>query len=58
MTGKEKTVDLDTITSHLITNAKKLRYGTASVVLKIHEGSIVGVTHQTHEVITEKEAIK
>ena len=55
---KEKAIDVNTITSHLIANAEKLHYGTASVSLKVHEGAIVAVSHETIEVTKEKEIIK
>ena len=55
---KENAIDINVITSHLIANAKKLHYGTASITLKIHEGAIVAVSHETVEVTKEKEAIK
>jgi hypothetical protein len=55
---EEKAIDVVAITSHLIANAEKLRYGTASVSLKIHEGTIVAVSHETTEITKEKEAIK
>ena len=55
---KEEKIDADAITSHLIANAQKLRYGTASVSLKIHEGAIVAVSHETTEITKEKEIIK
>ena len=56
--NKEKVIDINAITSHLIANAEKLHYGTASITLKIHEGAIVAVSHETVEVTKEKEAIK
>ena len=54
----EKAIDVTAITSHLIANAEKLHYGTASVSLKIHEGAIVAVSHETTEITKEKEIIK
>jgi len=56
--NKEKMIDVNAITSHLIANAEKLHYGTASVSLKIHEGAIVAVSHETVEITKEKEKIK
>jgi len=56
--SKEKTVDVNAITSNLIRNAEKLRYGTAAVTLKIHDGTIVAVSHETTEITKEKEAVK
>ena len=54
----EKTLDLDTIVFHLEHNAKLLRYGTASVSLKIHDRTIVAVSHEIVSVTKEKETIK
>ena len=54
----EKPIDVNAITSQLIANAEKLRYGTASVSLKIHEGIIKVVSHETVEITKEKEIIE
>jgi len=54
----KKEIDVNAITSHLIANAEKLRYGTASVSLKVHEGTIVSVAHETVEITKEKETVK
>jgi hypothetical protein len=37
------------IIDRLIEDAKRLRYGTVSVVLKIHEGNVVAVSHEITE---------
>jgi len=54
----EKAIDVTAITSQLIANAERLRYGTASVSLKIHEGVIKVVSHETIEITKEKEVIE
>jgi len=56
--SKENMIDANAIVTHLIANAEKLRYGTASVSLKIHEGTIVAVSHETTEITKEKGTIK
>jgi len=56
--NKEKSLDVDAITSQLIANAENLRYGTASVSLKVHEGVIVAVSHETVCITKEKGTIK
>jgi len=58
MSKTKAEIDVNAITSHLIANAEKLRYGTASVSLKVHEGTIVSVAHETVEITKEKETVK
>jgi len=54
---KDKPINAETIASHLIVNAEKLRFGTASVSLKVHEGTITAVSHETIEIVREKEIL-
>jgi hypothetical protein len=42
------------IAERLCENAKKIRYGSVSAMLKIHDGRIVDVTHSTTESTREK----
>jgi hypothetical protein len=51
-------VQPDEISKRLIENTKHLNYGTVAVILKIHEGQIVSVSHETTEIKRKQEVIK
>jgi hypothetical protein len=42
------------ITETLFANAAKIKHGEVSVILKIHESHIAGVTHSVYEVVKER----
>jgi len=44
--------------SHLLEQAKKLSFGTASAVLKVHEGKITHVCFETVECIKERKEVQ
>jgi hypothetical protein len=46
------------IAERLCENATKIRYGSVSAVLKIHDGRVVDVTHSTTENTREQEEEK
>jgi len=50
--SKQKTI---TIAERLCDNATKIRYGSVSATLKIHNGRVVDVTHSTTESKREQE---
>jgi hypothetical protein len=45
------------ILDRLIENVERLRYGTASVVLKVHDGNIVAISHEVTETTKERKEI-
>ncbi|GBR76094.1 hypothetical protein NO2_0702 [Candidatus Termititenax persephonae] len=48
MTEEQKIIET------LFANAEKIRHGDVSLILKIHEGHITGVTHSVYEVTKER----
>jgi hypothetical protein len=52
---KEKVIN--EISERIKENSTKVRFGIVSVVLKIHEGNVVAVSHETTETIKQKEVI-
>ena len=46
------------IAKRLCENAEKIRYGSVSATLKIHDGRVVDVTHSTTESTREQEKTK
>jgi hypothetical protein len=44
--------------SKLIANTEKLRYGSASVTVKIHDGRVVQVSYSTQEHTRDSESKK
>jgi hypothetical protein len=48
-TGSAKEQKAAAIAARLLEAAGKIRYGSAAVILKIHDGRIVDVTHTTTE---------
>jgi hypothetical protein len=46
------------IAERLCDNAEKIKYGTVSAILKIHDGRVVDVTHATTETTREQEKLK
>jgi hypothetical protein len=53
--GKQKIIK---IAEHLYEDAAKIRYGSVSATLKIHDGRVVDVTHSRTESTREKEERK
>ena len=49
---------LNEITAHLMNNAKRLQFGSASLVLKVHSNKIVQISFETNECVKEREEIK
>ena len=49
MTGTIKNQKAEAIAGRLVETAGKIRYGSVSVILKIHDGRIVDVTHTVTE---------
>ena len=45
------------ISEQIKENSTKVRFGLVSVALKIHEGNVVAVSHETTETIKQKEII-
>jgi hypothetical protein len=48
---------IDAVTRHLVENAGRLRYGTVSAVLRIHEGRVVSIYYETNETLKEREGV-
>jgi hypothetical protein len=46
------------IAERICENATKIRYGSVSATLKIHNGRVIDVTHSTTESTREKEEKK
>ena len=53
MDGNEVKLDWTQIITRLSENAVKIKYGEAGIILKIHEGKVVHVTHVSTETIRE-----
>jgi hypothetical protein len=51
----EKTIK--DIVERIKENSEKVRYGTVSVSLKIHEGNVAVISHETIETTKQKEII-
>jgi len=51
-------IKLIEIVSHLWENAKKLQYGSASLILIVHSNKIKRISFETTECVKEKEEIK
>jgi hypothetical protein len=45
------------ISERIKENTTKVRFGIVSVALKIHEGNVVAVSHETTETVKHKEII-
>ena len=58
MTVQQEKQNITTITERLCDNASKIRYGSVSATLSIHNGRVVGVTHSTTENTREQEKAK
>jgi len=50
--------NITNIAERLCENAAKIRYGTVSAILRIHNGRVVDITHSTTESKREKEESK
>lgn len=55
---KMSKIKLIEIVSHLWENAKKLQYGSASLILIVHSNKIKRISFETTECVKEKEEIK
>jgi len=49
---------LEEITSRLLDNAKRLQFGSASLVLKVHSNRITQIAFETTECLKEREEVK
>jgi len=49
---------LEAITLHLMENANKLQFGSASLVLKIHSNKVVQIILESTECVREREEVK
>ena len=54
MSVTQKRQNIVNIAERLCENATKIRYGSVSASLKIHDGRVVDVTHSTTENTREK----
>jgi hypothetical protein len=45
------------IVERLVENVGRLRYGTVSVILKIHEANVVSVSHEITETTRKQEVL-
>jgi hypothetical protein len=48
---------INEISERIKENSTKVRFGIVSVAIKIHEGNVVAVSHETTETIKQKEII-
>jgi hypothetical protein len=53
--AKQKIIN---IAERICENAKRIRYGSVSATLKIHNGRVIDVTHSTTESTREQEKQK
>jgi hypothetical protein len=58
MTTNQSSQNIASIAKRLCENATKIRYGSVSTTLKIHDGRVVDVTHSTTENTREQEKLK
>jgi hypothetical protein len=58
MTANQEKKNITSIAERICENAAKIRYGSVSATLKIHDGRVVDVTHSTTESTREKEKPK
>lgn len=58
MNGNQEEQRIIIIAERLCDNATKIRYGSVSATLNIHNGRVVDVTHSTTESTREKEESK
>ena len=49
---------LEEIASHLLDNAKRLQFGSASLVLKVHSNRVTQIAFETTECIKEREEVQ
>ena len=54
MTTNQAGQNITNIAERLCENAAKIRYGSVSAILKIHDGRVVDITHSTTESKREK----
>ena len=57
MTENQALQNIINISERLCENASKIRYGSVSATLKIHNGRVVDVTHSTTENTRENREI-
>ncbi|MCL2800528.1 MAG: DUF2292 domain-containing protein [Treponema sp.] len=55
MTVKQTRLNIINLAARLLENATKIRYGSVSATLKIHDGRIVDVTHSKTENTREQQ---
>jgi hypothetical protein len=58
MNDNQATQNMINIAERICENASKIRYGSVSATLKIHDGRVVDVTHSTTENTREQEKQK
>jgi hypothetical protein len=49
---------IDALTAHLIENANKLQFGSASLVLKVHSNKVVQIIFESTECVKEREEVR
>jgi len=52
-----KETTIKNIIERIKDNSAKVRYGTVSVSLKIHDGNVSVISHETIEITKEKESV-
>ena len=58
MSGSQKEQKIITIVERIIENAAKIRYGSVSATLTIHDGRVIAVTYSATESTREQEGSK
>jgi hypothetical protein len=58
MIANQANKDIINIAERIYENVAKIRYGSVSATLKIHNGRVVDVTHSTTESTREQEKVK
>ncbi len=58
MTVNQANENIISIAERICENAAKIRYGSVSATLNIHDGRVVDVTHSTTESTREREKQK
>jgi hypothetical protein len=58
MTDNQIGQNIIKIAERVYENAAKIRYGSVSTILKIHDGRVVDITHSTTENTREQEKQK
>ena len=58
MTENKTIQNIITIAERLCENVQKIRYGTVTASLRIHDGRVVDITHATTETTKKQEKLK